>query len=140
MQYVAMFACFVGCVQVDNVDNWPSANGVYVQDDSLEACDDTGKPRYRHVGGTSYIWSKIHNHQGAVWFGSNLICDSSAGVRLFRATSSAASPGDVPSGTWKMWYQGSRWSDIRYYPSLTVTDQCGKFNLELLLSTSKLVA
>ena len=118
------------CILVSNVLNWPWAGGVYIQDDSLEDCTSTGRPRYRQLGGDGFIWNWKDSH----WEGTTVMCSGLDSTKQFLVDSYASSPDLVTAGTWKVINkERSNWESA---PDMTVQlTTCGKYMLQLLYLT-----
>ena len=109
------------CLLVSNVLNWPWAGGVYKQDDSLEDCTNTGKPRYRQLGGGGFIW----NYQNTYWEGTTVMCTLSDSTKQFLVRMDASTPDLVTAGAWNV--INTVRSGMERAPDMTVqVTDCGK--------------
>ena len=94
-----------------------------MQDDSLEDCRNQGRPRYRQVGGTGFIFATSGG-----WYGSTISCDATTSVTQFFSYSTVATPYKVTASSW--WIVTIDRTSWNIYPSLTVAavaaDNCGK--------------
>ena len=109
------------CVKVINVDLWPSSEGLYQQDDSLEVCDnDPDKPRYRQIGGDSFLWSDATTNY---WWGSNTICHKAgSNTTLYFFSLQGGDTPDLVPAIW--WFTGNRDGDSADNKPTVVA--CGK--------------
>ena len=113
------------------MDNFPYANGIYTQDDSLTDCDNIGYPRYQQNGGTGFLWYDIKwyrqgnlVHFDAYWRGTSVLCDASLSVeQFFAGNTNMMTPDQVPAGEWEMMHKSR--TGWQFWSALTVT-QCGK--------------
>ena len=118
---------------MSHVWGWAWAEGTYIQDDTLQDCDSTGRPQYRHVAGTAYLY-----HNVFFWVGIKHMC-SWAGEHFYH-NGYEASPDMVQTGSWWITWPYGQTDDERFHhePNLTVIGhQCGKLLGHLnLLHTS----
>ena len=116
---------FTACIEVRNIANWPWAEGFYTQDDSLQECDSSGKPRYRQVSGTGFLW----HHSTGYWYGTNDHCLAVYDHIQFKQVNTGVdSPDKAAAGSWQI--TNTERNAFAINTPLTVTavsgDKCGR--------------
>ena len=108
----------LACLHVSNVWGWAWAEGTYIEDDTLQDCDSTGKPRYRHTAGTAFLY-----YQDGFWAGLKYMC--SWAEEHFYHYGEDPFPYVVPVGQWKVNLKTGAADQFQDAPGISVKD-CGK--------------